>query len=61
MKRTVGSEQAFRMVGSVDSADKIMGWLEQSGGGQSISSYVKDFNEFTGSGYEWQPATAVPF
>ena len=49
------------MVGSVDSADKIMGWLESSGGGQSISSYVKDFNEFTGSGYEWQPATAVPF
>ena len=61
MKRTVGSEQAFRMVGSVDSADKIMGWLDRSGGGQSISSYVKDFNEFTGSGYEWQPATAVPF
>lgn len=61
MKRTVGSEQTFRMIGSVDSADKIMGWLEKSGGGQSISSYVKDFNEFTGSGYEWQPATAVPF
>lgn len=59
-KATVGSEQAFRMIGSADNADKIMGFLERSGAGKSIESYVKDFNEFTGASYIWQPAENIP-
>lgn len=59
-KGTVGSEQAFKMIASADSADKVMGFLETSGAGKSIESYVKDFNEFTGATYVWQPAENVP-
>lgn len=60
-KATVGSSQAFEMVGSADSADKIMEFLESSGAGKSIESYVKDFNKLTGAGYVWQPAENIPF
>ena len=57
---TVGSEQAFRMIASADDANKVMGFLETSGAGKSIASYVSDFNEFTGANYVWQPAENVP-
>ena len=60
-KASVGSSQAFEMVGSADNADKIMAFLESSGAGKSIESYVKDFNEFTGASYVWQPAEEIPF
>ena len=60
-KSTVGSSQAFEMVGSADNADKIMAFLESSGAGKSIESYTKDFNEFTGASYVWQPAENIPF
>lgn len=60
-KTTLGSEQAFRMIGSVKSANQAIKWLERSGGGQSIDSYVKEFNKFTGAGYQWEPATNTPF
>ena len=59
-KATVGSEQAFKMITSADNADKIMDFLKTSGAGKSIESYVKDFNEFTGATYVWQPAENVP-
>lgn len=60
-KGTVGSEQAFKMIGSVDTADKMLNFLEQSGGGQSISAYTREFRKQTGSTYVWQPATSSPF
>lgn len=60
-KASVGSSQAFEMIGSADNADKIMAFLESSGAGKSIESYVKDFNEFTGARYVWQPAEEIPF
>lgn len=54
-KGTVGSGQAFRMIGTADSADKVVSFLENSGAGKSISSYVKDFNTYTGADYVWEP------
>ena len=60
-KTTLGSSQAFEMVGSADNADKIMAFLESSGAGKSIESYTKDFNKFTGASYVWQPAEDIPF
>lgn len=61
MKRTVGSEQAFRMIGSAKDANSIIGFLETTGGGMEISNYVSAFNEQTGAGYVWEPAINVPF
>lgn len=59
-KSTLGSEQAFKMIGSADDAEKIKNFLETEGGGKSITDYVKDFNDETGAGYKWEPATNVP-
>lgn len=61
MKATVGSEQAFRMIGSANSAEKIVDFLESTGGGMEISNYVSKFNKEVGAEYVWEPAINVPF
>lgn len=59
-KMTLGSEQAFKMIGSVNNAEMIKNFLQTEGAGKSISDYVEDFNEATGAGYVWEPASNIP-